>query len=142
MASLCQEEEEERQRRRASSKSTSFACTGESFWDTFVRLPRPPGDVVFFAQGAVFAVTAEQVRRRPRAEYAALLAAVSGARDTAAGFFLEWLWYYVLTSDPSPCPLSGSEFDWAKIRPYYKALPLQERVKYLSSDFLRSIPIK
>ena len=38
--------------------------------------------------------------------------------------------YYLLTSDVNPCPVTGEEFVWAKHRPYYKSLPLAERVKY------------
>jgi hypothetical protein len=125
VAALCAAEQ--RQRHGNASAET---CTGPGFWRTYIKLPPPPGDVVFFAQGAVFAATAEQIRRRPLADYRAVLAAVAHGPDPSAGFFLEWLWYYLVSSDPAPCPVDGREFGWAKVRPYYKALPLAERITF------------
>ena len=110
----------------------SKSCSGYSFWDTFIKLPRPRADILFFAQGATFSATKEQIRRRPLEDYKQLLAEVSKSEDPSAGFFLEWMWHYVLTSDVSPCPVSGGEFDWAKVQPFYKSLPFDERVKFTS----------
>lgn len=108
----------------------SLTCTGFDFWDKFIKLPRPPHDIVFFAQGATFAVTSEQIRRRTLQYYEDLLREVSYSSDPYAGFFLEWFWYYVFTSDTSPCPVSGDEFIWAEHEPIYKTLDLRQRVKY------------
>lgn len=108
----------------------SKSCSGYSFWDSFIKLPRPRADILFFSQGATFSATAEQIRRRPLKDYKQLLTEVSKNEDPSAGFFLEWMWYYIVTSDISPCPVSGHEFDWAKVQPFYKSLPLEERVKF------------
>jgi hypothetical protein len=112
------------------SYENSTTCQGYSFWDNFIRLPRPNYDTIFFGQGAIFAATREQIQRRPLQDYQRLLQAVSLNEDPSAGFFLEWMWYYVITSDVNPCPLTGTEFQWAKERSYYKSLPLQERVQF------------
>ena len=128
IASLCQHE-------------NSTTCTGIAFWHAFIRLPLPPALTVFFSQGAVFAVTANQLRTRPLSDYQALLEHVSHSADPSAGFFLEWLWYYLLTSDLTPCPINGREFSWAKVRPYYKALPLQERVEY-TNEIVKQLSMK
>lgn len=79
-------------------------CTFGGFWDTYVGLARPPHDVVMFAQGTRFAVTREQLRRRQRHEYEAILATVNTTLFPAGGNFLEAMWYYVLTSpSKQPC---------------------------------------
>lgn len=108
----------------------SSTCSGSSFWAAFINLPRPKDDVVFFSQGAVFSATAEQIRRRPLSEYKRLLDTVSKSEDPSAGFFLEWMWYYVVTSDVSPCPLNGLEFEWAMVSPFYKTMEFPRRVEY------------
>ena len=75
-------------------------------------------------------MTDQQIRIRSLEEYKILLAEVSQNEDPSAGFFLEWMWYYLLTSEISPCPVSGHEFDWAKVQPYYKTLELSERILF------------
>jgi hypothetical protein len=96
----------------------SSPCSGPGFWDRFVSLPRPPHDVVFFSQGSLFAVTREQILRRPLEQYRLLLKAVSeSGPDPATGYFLEYFWWYVVTSEPQPCPVSGKEFAWTKNLP-------------------------
>ena len=85
---------------------------------------------MFFSQGATFSVTSKQIRTRPLEDYRLLLREVSKSEDPSAGFFLEWMWYYVLTSDISPCPLSGHEFDWALVQPFFKSLDLPSRISF------------
>ena len=114
---------------RCASEDSS-TCQGYAFWNKFVKLPPPPEDIIYFAQGAVFAATREQIRRRPLSDYVELLKEVEKSVDPSAGFFLEWFWYYIVTSDTAPCPSHGTEFDWAKERPFFKTLPFQERVKF------------
>ena len=111
----------------------STTCTGYTFWKRFVKLPLPKGSTMFFSQGATFSVTSKQIRTRPLEDYRLLLREVSKSEDPSAGFFLEWMWYYVLTSDISPCPLSGHEFDWSLTRLQYKVVPFPERVQYALS---------
>lgn len=108
----------------------SATCSGYTFWKTFIKLPLPQDDVMYFCQGAIFSATAEQIRKRPLEDYKRLLTEVSKSDDTAAGFFLEWMWYYVVTSDISPCPISGHEFDWAKKDLSYKELPFPKRINF------------
>ena len=108
----------------------STTCSGYSFWNTFIKLPLPQDHVLFFCQGAIFSATADQIRKRPLEDYKLLLTEVSKSDDTAAGFFLEWMWYYVVTSDTSPCPVNGHEFDWAMKDLSYKDLPFPKRIDF------------
>jgi hypothetical protein len=110
----------------------STTCSIPTFWDQYIKLGgRPYKDVVFFAQGAVFSASAAQIRRRPLSEYASLLQQCSLSPDTSAGFFMEWLWYYLVTSDRAPCPhVTGHEFDWATKLPYYEHLDFPSRAKF------------
>lgn len=101
-------------RRCDADPSLRSFCSGAGFWNEYVGSQRPPHDVVFFAQGAVFAATRPQILKRSLDYYKRLLAAVSSSSDPAAGYFLEYFWYYVLTSDLSPCPVNGKEFDWVE----------------------------
>lgn len=94
-----------------------------SFWWTFIRLPLPPGRTAFFAQGSVFSITAAQIRRRPLQDYKLLLEAVSRGVDPYAGYYLEYLWFYVLTSQTGPCPVSGYEFDYSSLAKRYRTPP-------------------
>ena len=108
----------------------SSTCSGYTFWKAFIKLPLPKDHVMFFSQGAIFSATAEQIRKRPLEDYQRLLAEVSKSDDAAAGFFLEWMWYYVVTSDVSPCPVNGHEFDWAEKDLSYKDLPFPRRIEF------------
>lgn len=116
-------------------------CSPLGFWQRWVQLPRPRNDVIFFAQGAVFSFTRDQVRKRPKTYYESLLRVAQGAEfnvqpqsagpkerqiyssngqsgasaGASAGFFLEWFWYYILTSSAPDCPVSGAEFDFATV---------------------------
>jgi len=103
-------------------------CSAIDFWKTYIRLPLPPHNVAFFAQGAIFAATRSQIRKRPLAEYVALLDLVSHSKDPYAGFFLEWFWYYVFTSDHAPCAAFESDFDFAKEVPLFATFDLRERL--------------
>ena len=64
----------------------------------------PLADVVFFAQGARFAVAREAIRARPRAYYAALLAEVAAENDPYQSYYNEYLWPAVFghSSDCAP----------------------------------------
>ena len=95
-------------------------CSAEAFYRRYIKLPRPPNDVIFYSQGAIFSVTREQIRKRSLDDYKNLLLLVSLSNDTAAGFFLEWFWYYLLTSDYKPCDTNGNEFVWAASQPIYE----------------------
>lgn len=86
-----------------------------AFWQKYVHLPLPPHHTIFFAQGSIFSVTAAQIRRRPVDEYRRLLQTVSNSVDPYAGYFLEYLWFYVLTSTASPCPVAGNEFAFSPL---------------------------
>ena len=90
-------------------------CSPDLFWNKFVKLPRPDFNIIFFAQGARLAVTKQQIRRRPRREYAELMQLVSSDVDPWAGFFLEWFWYPLLTSRLPMCNPKPSTFGWSKM---------------------------
>jgi len=61
-------------------------------------------DTLYFSQGARFAVSRERIRQRPKAFYQHLLEMVSMDESPCAGFFNEWLWYYIFgLPSHSPC---------------------------------------
>merc|ERR1711998_266699 len=60
--------------------------------------------MVFFSQGARFAVSRDRIHERSREEYMDLLAEVSGSRDPCANYMNEWLWYYIMgRPQAAPC---------------------------------------
>jgi len=98
-----------RELRRRCRRQGPATCSLAAFWDTYLGRPRPEGGVVFFAQGARFSATREQIQRRPLAHYEALLGTVNASVDPVSGYFLEALWYYVMTSpDAQPCRVPRS----------------------------------
>lgn len=91
--------------RRRCRAERAAECSLAAYWDAYVRLPRPPQQAVWFAQGARFSASASQIRRRPREDYERLLSTVNGSADPSAGYFLEAFWYYVITSEEGEaCP--------------------------------------
>ena len=87
-------------------------CSLEGYWAQHMRQPAPPQGALWFVQGARFSATAEQIRRRPRAEYERLLASVNTSVDPSAGYFLEVLWWYIVTSPKDvACPQPPDMFD-------------------------------
>lgn len=128
---------------KRSSESTvnNASCSGLGFWDRFVNLPRPPSNVAFFSQGSLFAVTRDQIHRRPLEQYQNLLNIVSSSQDPAAGYFLEYMWYYILTSDNSPCPTTGKEFDWASSEPT-NMQDIRDRFEWVRSHPLSKSALK
>jgi hypothetical protein len=89
------------------AQERASVCSLGAYWDTYGLGPRPPSNVLFYSQGARFAVTRAQLRRRPRAFYEALLASVNATQDPSAGYFLECMWFYVMTSpnNAPPCAI-------------------------------------
>eukprot|EP00667_Euglena_gracilis_P001835 EG_transcript_1835 len=63
---------------------------------------QPTEGVTFFAQGARFAASREAIQARPKAYYAGLLEYMNH-RDPWAGYYMEWLWYYILGGSDAPC---------------------------------------
>merc|ERR1712023_451351 len=69
-----------------------------------VKAKMPEDGMVFFSQGARFAVSRDRIHQRPRKEYMDLLAEVSGSRDPCANYMNEWLWYYIMgRPQAAPC---------------------------------------
>merc|ERR1711988_62858 len=69
-----------------------------------VKTKMPEDGMVFFSQGARFAVSRDRIHQRPREEYMDLLAEVSGSRDPCAHYMNEWLWYYIMgRPQAAPC---------------------------------------
>lgn len=73
------------------------------FHRDLLREPDLPIIVKAFPQGARFAASASQIRRRPLAYYRALLDVASKERDPWAGYYLEWSWPTILKAT---CPNS------------------------------------
>jgi hypothetical protein len=83
------------------------AVLGESllfFWDTYVQLPRPHGNVVHYVQGARLGVSRERSHQRSKEFYQQLLEQVSHDEDPCFNYLYEWAWYYLLGAPvQEPC---------------------------------------
>merc|ERR1719240_1036456 len=76
----------------------------QQYWQDRVKTKMPEDGMVFFSQGARFAVSRDRIHQRPREEYMDLLAEVSGSRDPCANYMNEWLWYYIMgRPQAAPC---------------------------------------
>lgn len=75
-----------------------------SFWTDLVGEVDRPIIATAFPQGARFAVAREQIRRRPRAYYEALLRSLEANRDPFSGYFMEWAWPAVLGAPQCELP--------------------------------------
>jgi hypothetical protein len=64
--------------------------------------------VLFFAQGARFAVSREKIRQRPKEFYQKMLDYVSASEDPCENYFNEWMWFYMIGR-----PESGSPCRWS-----------------------------
>jgi hypothetical protein len=78
----------------------------QKYFDEDIQLPRPPHDILFFSQGARFAVSRDRIRQRPRSFYQSLLQKLSGNVDPCHNYFNEWLWYYIM-GKPSAAPCNS-----------------------------------
>merc|ERR1719387_3270641 len=76
----------------------------QQYWQDRVKTKMPEDGMVFFSQGARFAVSRDRIHQRPRQEYMDLLAEVSESRDPCANYMNEWLWYYIMgRPQAAPC---------------------------------------
>merc|ERR1719502_2061062 len=76
----------------------------QQYWQDRVKTKMPEDGMVFFSQGARFAVSRDRIHQRPREEYMDLLAEVSGSRDPCANYMNEGLWYYIMgRPQAAPC---------------------------------------
>merc|ERR1719240_1499268 len=66
--------------------------------------------MLFFSQGARFAVSRGRIHQRPREEYMDLLAEVSGSADPCANYMNEWLWYYIM-GRPQAAPCEAADIN-------------------------------
>jgi len=113
------------------------ACTLYAFWDKYIRLPRPKEGLVWYAQGAVFAASKEDIRRRSRTDYQRLLKVASLGQDTSTGFFMEYFWHALVTSEPHAC--GQGVFSTEKITREALAAPAENALSFAElSDILRS----
>lgn len=94
-----------------SKEEIDYECSGIGFWKKFIKLPLPRHNIVFFAQGSIFSVSKNDIRKRPKSDYEELLKYMSASVDPSGGYFMEWLWYYMVTSNINPCPTKGKEFE-------------------------------
>jgi len=68
----------------------------EKYWREVLDLPAPHDGVVYYAQGARFAVSRERIRGRPKEYYQRLLNLIDTSADPCYNYFNEWAWYYML----------------------------------------------
>jgi len=65
------------------------------FWRCVLKRPDPPNGLVYFAQGAEFAVSKNAIRRNSLDYYLALLNELSMRNDPYQVWYLEFCWYYI-----------------------------------------------
>lgn len=70
----------------------------ESFWKTVFSTPMP--DRLIFHPGAIFAVPATIIRKRPRAFYFLLMDRLAYDINPVEGYCLERLWRYIFQYQP------------------------------------------
>merc|ERR1719473_1419162 len=76
----------------------------KKYWEDRIDAELPEDGVVFFAQGARFAVSRERIHQRPREEYVDLLNKVSGSIDPCENYMNEWFWYNIIGKGlQAPC---------------------------------------
>ena len=96
---------------RCIDEKVSYECSIIGFWKRFIKLPLPKNNIIFFAQGSIFSVSKHDLLKRPKSDYEDLLHHLSINKDPSSGYFMEWLWYYLATSNTNPCPINGNEFN-------------------------------
>ena len=86
---------------------TQHGPTPLEYYDRYVSRSTQSSErrIVAFSQGARFGLSRDTIRRRPKAEYEALLRTVSNDPDPIAGYYLEWFWSDVFLDAPPVCPL-------------------------------------
>merc|ERR1719215_66254 len=81
-----------------------------TFWQDYVQLPPPKGDVVHYTQGARFAASRERILQRPKAFYERLLQAVATESDPCLNYLYEWVWFYIIGKpEGMACQVSDAE---------------------------------
>ena len=67
-----------------------------SFWATYLEPevgPMPP--TILWSSGAIFSVSADAIRRHPKAFYERLLATTAHENEAVATYYLEMTWGYI-----------------------------------------------
>lgn len=72
------------------------------YWRTHVSSRLPKSGLVFFAQGARFAVSRERIWQRPKSHYEELLREVSADVDPCVNYLNEWFWNYLIGAPQKP----------------------------------------
>jgi len=83
--------------------SQPYPCSKISFWNKYIKLPLPPKMFLYYAQGAVFSATREQIHRRPLNDYKILLNDFINSNKSYLGFLMEYYWYPLITSESITC---------------------------------------
>jgi len=83
----------------------NLSNTFKDYWQKHVSSLMPQEGLVFYAQGARFAMSKDRIRQRPRDYYVQLLNLVSNSSDPCANYFNEWTWFYMIgeASQNLPC---------------------------------------
>jgi len=97
----------------------------KKYWQDRISAELPEDGMVFFSQGARFAVSRERIHQRPREEYVALLNEVSRSSDPCANYMNEWLWYYIM-GRPQAAPCDAQDINLE--------MPISEEVRFLSGS--------
>merc|ERR1719163_1104950 len=89
-----------------------FQARLQQYFEAHINPDIPKDGMVFFAQGARFAVSKERIHQRSREEYMDLLNLVSGAADPCENYLNEWLWYYIMGKpQQAPCAVRNVDVE-------------------------------
>ena len=78
-------------------------CSKITFWNKYIKLPLPPNDLVYYAQGGLFSVTKEQLHTRPLQDYKLLLDDFTSSKGQYMGILMEFFWFPLVTSQSTFC---------------------------------------
>ena len=117
--------------------SMPYPCTKMKFWKKYIKLPLPPHDLVFYAQGSLFSVTKEQLHRRPLEDYRNLLDDLTNSSGIYMGLLMEFFWFPLVTSLNTFC-------DQKYYNPITIPAKMQKTLTFLGEECLkcRTIEIK
>jgi len=84
----------------------------QKYWEDHIKTDMPEGGMIFFSQGARFAVSKDRIHQRPREEYMDLLNLLSGSADPCENYMNEWLWYYIMGKpQQAPCAIQNVDVE-------------------------------
>lgn len=78
--------------------SQNGVYTLKSFWKKYISNHHPLPDFLYYNQGAQFSVSKEIIQRKSLDYYRQLIKELEHDKNPYQGYYLEWLWPYILNS--------------------------------------------